>query len=90
MTEEQSIRLEQKIDKYFGLMMDEMQGMKDKMATKEDLQDFREEVRAEFAGFKSRIGGIDNRIDNEMAERKDLEHRVRVVVPNLPLAPERV
>jgi len=55
-----------------------------------NIDDFREEVRGEFMGSKSRIGGLENRIDNESARRTDLETRVRAVLPTLPIAPERV
>lgn len=72
-----------------------------KMATKEEvnearielqqeLGELRQEMRDGFTAVTSRMGGIDNRIDNEVAQRKDLENRVRIVVPNLPLTPERV
>jgi len=56
---------------------------------REEMQEFREEVKGEFIGLKNRMGGIDNRIDDEVFARKNLEERVRVVVPNLAAVPER-
>jgi hypothetical protein len=75
--------------------------IKDNMVTKKEhtediarieknIDDFREEVRGEFMGSKSRVGGLENRIDEESARRNDLETRVRAVLPTLPIAPERV
>ncbi|MBM3261224.1 hypothetical protein FJY93_02290 [Candidatus Kaiserbacteria bacterium] len=84
MTPEQGNRIEQKMDKYFELIMGKMNTMEDAA------EEFREEVRAEFNGLKNRMGAQDNRIDDESARRTDLENRVRVVLPNLPQAPERV
>lgn len=79
--------------------------IKEHMATKEELTeveqmlekkmddgfaDIRTEMRDGFHGVTSRMGAIDNRIDNETFARKDLENRVRVVLPDLAIAPERV
>jgi len=63
------------------------------MATKEEVAELRKEMKDGFLGVTNRMGGIDNRIDDETFARKDLESRVRVVLPNLPnlpAAPERV
>ena len=60
-----------------------------------DLTNLREEMTEEFrgagkemqdgfVGLKSQIGALHNRIDNETFTRKDLESRIRKVVPNLP------
>lgn len=64
---------------------------------KDGLEDVRQELKAdikgvqdEIVGIKNRLGAIDNRIDDEAAARKNLETRVRKVVPKLPAAPERV
>lgn len=43
-----------------------------------------------FLGVTSRMGAIDNRIDEEAFARKDLENRVRAVLPDLAATPERV
>jgi archaellum component FlaC len=67
------------------------------MVTKDEFDEFRTEVNEHFekvdtslGGIVSRLGGVDNRIDNEVAQRKDLETRVRTVVPTLAVAPEYV
>lgn len=87
----------EKLDKYFGLMMDEIQ----KRPTKEEVYEIvdeavkKSEERLEkkmddgFLGVSNRTGGLDNRIDNEAFARKDLENRVRVVLPNLPQVVEQ-
>ena len=46
----------------------------------------RQEMRDGFAALKSTAGALDNRIDNETFARKDLEHRLRGVLPDLPEA----
>lgn len=58
--------------------------MEDEFAT------VRKEMKEGFAGNVSRMGAIDNRIDNEIFARKDFEHRVHSVLPTLPLVTERV
>ncbi|MGJ0531826.1 hypothetical protein [Methylocystis sp.] len=67
------------------------------MATKDDLAEVETRIGARIdkiddrlAAFESKIGGIHSRIDEETAQRKNLESRVRSVVSNLPPAPERV
>ena len=75
--------------------------IKDNMATKDDLVELetRLETRLEtlekkmddgFLSVRNRIGAMDNRIDDESFKRRDLENRVRTVLPTLPLAPEHV
>lgn len=98
MEKEEENRLEKKLDKYFELMMGEIQ----KRPTKDEVHEIVHEIVDErfdqlekkmddgFTAVTSRMGGVDNRIDNEVSARKDLENRVRSVVPSLPLAPERV
>lgn len=44
----------------------------------------RTEMRDSFVGLKNEIGGMHNRVDNQTFGRKDLEHRIRKVLPNLP------
>lgn len=46
----------------------------------------RQELRDGFEAVNSKLGGLDNRIDNETFARKDLEHRLRRALPNLPEA----
>ncbi len=71
------------------------------MATKEELKEgldsLREEMNQRFEKIDtslitivSRLGAVDNRIDNEVAQRKNLETRVRAVVPTLAPASEYV
>ena len=71
--------------------------IKERMATKDDLAEVETRIGARIdkigdrlAAVESKIGGIHTRIDDETAQRKNLENRVRSVVPNLPPAPERV
>jgi hypothetical protein len=63
----------------------------------EEMSDFREEMQGEFKnvrkemrdgflGMKNEVGGAHNRIDNETFARKDLEQRIRKVLPKLPEA----
>ena len=52
----------------------------------EEFKSVRQEMRDGFAGLKSEIGAVHNRIDNEAFARKDLEQRIRKVLPNLPAA----
>ncbi|MBI2030306.1 hypothetical protein HYT05_01645 [Candidatus Kaiserbacteria bacterium] len=58
----------------------------DRMEKKMD--GFEKKMDDGFTAVISRMGGIDNRIDNESAGRKDFENRVRAILPDLPLAPE--
>ena len=64
-------------------------------AVHEEITDFRTEMRGEIANLReevqegfvaanSKLGGLDNRIDNEAFARTELETRVRRVVPELP------
>lgn len=46
----------------------------------------RHELRDGFEAVNSKLGGVDNRIDNETFARKDLEHRLRRALPDLPEA----
>lgn len=67
--------------------------IKERMATKDDIAELKESVdklESRMTAVESKIGGIHTRIDDETAQRKNLESRVRSVVPNLPPAPERV
>ena len=59
----------------FGTLRTELQG---------DIGTLRQEMRDGFEAVKSKVGGLDNRIDNETFARKDLEHRLRRVLPDLP------
>ena len=51
-----------------------------------EFKSVRKEMRDGFAGVKSEIGGVHNRIDSELFARKDLERRIRKVLPKLPEA----
>lgn len=68
--------------------------IKDNMVTKkehtEDIARLEQKMDDGFMSLTSRIGGLENRIDEESARRIDLETRVRTVLPTLPAAPERV
>lgn len=71
--------------------------IKERMATKDDLAEVETRIGAHIdkiddrlAAVESKIGGIHTRIDEETAQRKNLESRVRSVVPNLPPTPERI
>jgi hypothetical protein len=71
--------------------------IKERMATKDDLAEVERRIGARIGkvddrltAVESKMGGIHTRIDDETAQRKNLESRVRSVVPNLPPAPERV
>jgi uncharacterized protein (DUF885 family) len=49
-----------------------------------EIANLREEVKEGFVAANSKLGGLDNRIDNEAFARTELETRVRRVVPVLP------
>jgi hypothetical protein len=49
-----------------------------------ELADLQKEMRDGLIAVNSKLGGIENRIDNEAFARDELEHRVRRVLPNLP------
>ena len=60
---------------------------------KGDITELRTELKADIAavaaqvqGLQNRVGAIDYRIDDEILARKDLEGRVRTVLPALPHA----
>ena len=44
----------------------------------------RQEMRDGFDAANSKVGSLDNRIDNETFARKDLEHLLRRALPDLP------
>jgi hypothetical protein len=46
------------------------------MATKDDVEELRQEVKNGFTGVNSKIDGVHNRIDEELDKRKQLEVRV--------------
>lgn len=78
-------------------LLESVNFIKDNMVMKSDHDDLiaradRLEKKMDdgFTGLKSRVGGLENRIDNESARTTDLETRVRAVLPTLPTAPERV
>lgn len=48
-----------------------------------EFKSVRKEMRDGFLGLKNEIGAVHNRIDNETFARKDLERRVRNVLPKL-------
>lgn len=65
-------------------------------AVSEDMDHLRTELKADIkkvddrvVAVESKLGGIDNRIDNETFARKDLEVRVRKILPTLPRSTER-
>lgn len=71
--------------------------IKDNMVTKDEHNELiakfdhmEKKMEDGLLSLKSRIGAIDNRIDDESARRTNLENRVRLVLPDLPAAPERV
>jgi hypothetical protein len=60
------------------------------MVTKVEFNEAVEKLDYRLSAVESKIGGIHNRIDDEVLKRGNLETRVRSVVPNLPPPPERV
>ncbi|HVM73356.1 MAG TPA: hypothetical protein VMU13_00560 [Candidatus Paceibacterota bacterium] len=82
-------------------ILEVVNSIKDKMVTKDELQEgldgLRTELKADIKevgervlAVENRLSAMDNRIDDEAARRKDLENRVRNVLPKLSPAPERV
>ena len=95
------VLLSRRMDKNMKDLLETVIFIKDNMVTKDELVEvekrwgdmfgaLRKEMQDGFRGVMNRIGGIDNRIDDEMFARKDLENRVRTVLPDLPVASERV
>jgi hypothetical protein len=64
--------------------------IKDHMVTKAEFNESVEKLDNRLTAVESKIGGIHNRIDDEVLKRANLENRVRSAVPNLPPPPERV
>lgn len=56
----------------------------------QDIQRLEKNMDDHNIGAISRMGAIDNRIDNETFACRDLENRVRTVLPDPAAAPERV
>jgi hypothetical protein len=77
-------------DKKFAALAEDIADIKSTMVTKDDLAEAVEKLDDRLIAVESKIGGIHNRIDDEALKRRDLETRVRSVVPNLPPPPERV
>jgi len=70
-------------------MLEILNFMKDRMVTREDVEEIVEErvekAKNEIIGVvNNKIGGIENRLDHETFARKDLEQRIRTVLPSLP------
>lgn len=89
------------MDKNFNDLFETVIFIKENMVTKDDLAETEKRWDEKFArlekkmddgflGVTNRTGGLDNRIDGETFARRDLESRVRVVLPNLPQAMEQV
>jgi hypothetical protein len=64
--------------------------IKDHMVTKAEFNEAVEKLDNRLTAVESKIGGIHNRIDDEVLKRNDLENRVRSIAPNLPPAPQRL
>jgi chromosome segregation ATPase len=77
-------------DKKFAALAEDIADIKSTMVTKDDLAEAVEKLDDRLTAVESKIGGIHNRIDDEALKCRDLETRVRSVVPNLPPHPERV
>ncbi|MBI5470581.1 hypothetical protein HY968_04675 [Candidatus Kaiserbacteria bacterium] len=66
----------------------DIQGVRTEL--KKEINDVRDDLKADIKGNANRMGAMDNRIDDESAARRNLESRIRKVLPKLPAAPERV
>jgi hypothetical protein len=82
--------LEGKMDRGFAAVADDIADIKSTMVTKTEFNEAVEKLDNRLTAVESKIGGIHNRIDDEVLKRANLENRVRSVVPNLPPPPERV
>jgi chromosome condensin MukBEF complex kleisin-like MukF subunit len=76
-------RLSKAVEKGFGAVAEDIENLRTEL--KGDIK----KVDDRLTAVESKLGGIDNRIDNETFARKDLEVRVRKVVSNLPRSTER-
>ena len=78
--------LENRVERGFSAVAEDIEGLRTEL--KGDIAKVETELKGDIARVDSRIGAIDNRIDNETFARKDLESRVRKVVPKLQRASE--
>ena len=57
--------------------------IKDRMATKDDLQEVQKELKDNIRRVEMKVEGVDKRLDYELDKRKTLEVRVANVEQNL-------
>ena len=58
--------------------------------TKTEFIESVEKIENRLTAVESKIGGVHNRIDDEVLKRGNLENRVRSAVPDLPPPPKHV
>ncbi|HXK39185.1 MAG TPA: hypothetical protein VJ043_03800 [Candidatus Paceibacterota bacterium] len=82
------------VDKKFAAVAEDTENLRTELKT--DIKELKTELKADIkkvddrvVSVESKLGAIDNRIDNESFARKDLEVRVRKVLPSLPRSTER-
>jgi len=82
------------VDKKFAAVAEDTENLRTELKT--DIGELKSELKADIkkvddrvASVESKLSAIDNRIDNESFARKDLEVRVRKVLPSLARSAER-
>ena len=70
--------LNESLEKHLGTVHEEISDLRG------EVDGLRKEMLDGFAGLKSDTGGLHNRIDNETFARKNLEQRIRKVLPKMP------
>lgn len=87
-------RLAKVVDRGFTAVAEDIENVRTEL--KGNLENVRTELKSDIKrvddrviAVESKLGGINNRIDNEGFARKDLEVRVRKALPTLPRSAER-
>jgi len=82
------------VDRKFAAVAEDTENLRTEL--KADIKELKTELKADIkkvddrvVSVESKLGAIDNRIDNESFARKDLEVRVRKVLPSLARSAER-
>jgi predicted nucleic acid-binding Zn-ribbon protein len=79
--------IEDTFEKHLGAVHEEISTLTENTnALSNEISELRQETRDGFVAVNSKLGGLNNRIDNETFARKDLEHRLRRALPDLPEA----
>ncbi len=79
--------IEEMFEKHLGAVHEEISVLtKNTNDISSEIAELRREMRDGFDAVTSKLAGINNWIDDESFARKDLEHRLRRALPDLPEA----